>query len=333
MSITREPIQFQDVWNPYRPLATDFYNLGVYPHSREAALKRRHIQPNSDHSTNLLVFDIDHPDALMRALWDRDGWRPNWVAENPDNGHAHAIYALKTGVKRDDGRRVKPLVFMAAVEEGLRRSLDADPAYNGTLVKNPIHPDWHVYTNDTEHPESYELRELAEPLIEVGFMPPRDWRYDRKGKPREIAGYGRNCTLYEVMRKEAYPVIHKYFGDADGLEKYIYNVGLSANVDLFTTGLPAKEVEMIARSITRWIVNESHIWKGGKAKSDKWFSDVQTARSARASVKRTQAKDELIKAARDAYRASGGTMTNKQIADGVGMSIKWVEKHRAAIKG
>ena len=317
---------------PYRPLATDFYNRGVYPHSREAALKRRHIQPNSDHSTNLLVFDIDHDDGYLRALWDRDGWRPNWVAENPDNGHAHAIYALKTGVKRDDGRRVKPLAFMAAVEEGLRRSLEADTAYNGTLVKNPIHPDWEVYTNDTEHPEPYELGELTEHLTDAGFMPPRDWRYDRKGKPREIAGHGRNCTLYEVMRKEAYPVIHKHFGDADGLEKYIYNVGLSANVDLFTTGLPAKEVAMIARSITRWIVNESRIWKGGKAKSDKWFSDVQSARSARASVKRSQAKEELIKAARDAYRASVGTMTNKQIADGVGMSIKWVEKHRAAIK-
>ena len=56
-------------------------------------------------------------------------------------------------------------------------------------------------------------------------------------------------------------------------------------------------------------------------------------RGKRSGAKRSQAKDELIKAARDAYRASGGTMTNKQLADGVGMSIKWVEKHRAAIKG
>ncbi|WP_246014319.1 replication initiation protein [Corynebacterium endometrii] len=44
--------------------------------------------------SNLLVVDIDHDDALLRTMWDRDGWRPNAVVENPANGHAHAVWAL-----------------------------------------------------------------------------------------------------------------------------------------------------------------------------------------------------------------------------------------------
>ena len=77
----------------------------------------------------------------------------------------------------------------------------------------------------------------------------------------------------------------------------------------------------------------STMWQAGKEASDERFKARQSYRGTRSAMKRSQAKDELIKAARDAYRASGGAMTNKEIADGVGMSVEWVRKHRAAIKG
>lgn len=55
--------------------------------------------------SNLLVVDIDHDDALLRTMWDRDGWRPNAVVENPANGHAHAVWALAAPFARTEYAR------------------------------------------------------------------------------------------------------------------------------------------------------------------------------------------------------------------------------------
>ena len=327
MSLTREPIQFQDVWHPYRPLATNDYGRGVYRHPRDRALELRHIEANSPHSTNLLVVDIDHRDGFERAIWDRDGWRPNWVATNPLNGHAHAIWALRTGIARTEYARRKPLAYGAAVLEGLRRSVDGDPGYAGLMTKNPVHEDWDVvqFVDDL-----YSLDDLFGHLDDLGFMPPQDWR---KRAKRDVSGLGRNCQLFELLRNEAYPAINRYWGDADGYAKHVETLAIQINADSFATPLPHSEVKASARSVSRWVTTKSTMWQAGKEASDERFKARQSYRGTRSAMKRSQAKDELIKAARDAYRASGGTMTNKQIADGVGMSIKWVEKHRAAIKG
>ena len=50
--------------------------------------------------SNLLVVDIDHDDALIRAMWDREQWRPNAVVVNPTIGHALAVWALEAPFAR-----------------------------------------------------------------------------------------------------------------------------------------------------------------------------------------------------------------------------------------
>ena len=327
MSITREPIQFQDVWMPYRPLATNDYGRGVYRQPRNRALELKHIEANSPHSTNLLVVDIDAPDALMRAVWDRDGWRPNWVAENPLNGHGHAIWALKTGVARTEYARRKPLAYGAAVLEGLRRSVDGDPGYAGLMMKNPVHEDWDVKQFADE---PYALDDLFGHLDDLGFMPPQDWR---KRAKRDVSGLGRNCQLFELLRNEAYPAINRYWGDADGYAKHVETLAIQINADSFATPLPYSEVKACANSVSRWVTTKSTMWQAGKEASDERFKARQSYRGTRSAIKRSQAKDELIKAARDAYRASGGAMTNKQIAEAVGRTPSWVDSNRKAIKG
>ncbi|WP_338132518.1 replication initiation protein [Brevibacterium aurantiacum] len=57
-------------------------------------MELRYIEANPQSLSNLLVIDIDHPDALMRAMWNRKAWQPNAIVENPANGHAHAVWAL-----------------------------------------------------------------------------------------------------------------------------------------------------------------------------------------------------------------------------------------------
>ena len=98
----------------------------------------------------------------------------------------------------------------------------------------------------------------------------------------------------------------------------------------FAAPLGSVEVDGIARSVSRWIITKSRIWQG--VHEPEWI-EKQKALSARGNAVKSAQSSERINLARYAYMQSGGMFTNKQIADGLGMSIKWVEKHRAAIKG
>jgi hypothetical protein len=71
------------MWLPLWPLASDDLLHGIYRTSRHNALDMRYIEANPQSLSNLLVIDIDHPDALMRAMWNRKAWQPNAVVENP----------------------------------------------------------------------------------------------------------------------------------------------------------------------------------------------------------------------------------------------------------
>src|SRR5699024_12240497 len=95
-------------WLPILPLASAAPNASIYRDSPRYALSRRYIDANPQAVSNLLVVDIDHEDALLRSIWDRDGWRPNAVVENPANGHAHAVWALAEPITRPEQDRRKP---------------------------------------------------------------------------------------------------------------------------------------------------------------------------------------------------------------------------------
>ena len=86
--------RFEQLWLPLWPLASDNLREGIYRTSREKALDKRYVETNPDALSNLLVVDVDHDDALLRALWERHDWLPNAVVENPLNGHAHAVWDL-----------------------------------------------------------------------------------------------------------------------------------------------------------------------------------------------------------------------------------------------
>lgn len=87
---------------------------GVYRAARGDALQRRYIEANPQAISNLLVVDIDQPDALLRAVSHRHAWLPNAVVENPANGHAHAVWALS--------EPVTPHPVWASASPGLCRS-------------------------------------------------------------------------------------------------------------------------------------------------------------------------------------------------------------------
>ncbi|MFD8880893.1 replication initiation protein [Corynebacterium xerosis] len=277
------------MWLPLWPLASDDLKAGIYRTSRQNALGRRYIEANPDAVSNLLVVDIDHDDALMRAAYDREGWRPTAVVENPGNGHAHAVWALREPVTRTEYAHRAPLAFAAAVTEGLRRSVDGDAAYSGLMTKNPEHVDWHAnWFSD----ELYDLGTLSRALDAHGFMPPLSWKRTRRRTP---VGLGRNCALFESARTWAYREIRHHFGDPEGLAFSIHHTACTMNGD-FSEPLPTREVDQIARSIHRWITTRSRMWADGPAVYEATFSTIQSARGRRSGEARRAIHDDILAA-------------------------------------
>lgn len=292
MAMDEPPTDLWDrIWLPRRPLATNDPTTGLTRTSRTLALDRRLIETNPAALTSLLAVDVDHPDALIRALWDRADWLPTVVTENPGNGHAHAIWALTAPVATTEYAHRRPLALAAAVTEGLRRSVDGDPAFGGLITKNPLNQDWiaHWVTSHT-----YGLRELAGHLDDADLMPPASWRRARRRNP---VGLGRNCCLFETARTWAYREARHHWGDPDGLHRAITSTVRDLNQN-FSDPLPSSETRAIATSIHKWITTKSRIWKDGPATYEATFITIQSARGKKSGQKRrdiSRQREELLK--------------------------------------
>ena len=292
MAMDEPPADLWDrIWLPRRPLATDDPTTGLTRTSRTLALDRRLIETNPAALTSLLAVDVDHPDALIRALWDRADWLPTVVTENPTSGHAHAIWALTAPVATTEYAHRRPLALAAAVTEGLRRSVDGDPAFGGLITKNPLNGNWstHWVTSHT-----YGLNELAGHLDDADLMPPTSWRRARRRNP---VGLGRNCTIFETARTWAYREARHHWGDPDGLHRAITSTVRDLNQN-FSDPLPSSETRAIATSIHKWITTKSRIWKDGPATYEATFITIQSARGKKSGQKRrdiSRQREELLK--------------------------------------
>ena len=280
--------QWDQLWLSLWPLASDDLHAGVYRRSRGEAMGRRYIETNPRALSNLLVVDIDHEDAALRTMWNRQAWWPNAVVENPANGHAHAVWALSEPITRTEYGRRKPLAYAAAITEGLRRSVDGDTGYSGLLTKNPAHDDWDALWCNGDR--LYSLDELAGHLTEAGHMPPTSWK---RTKRRNTVGLGRNCSIFETARTWAYREIRNHWFDSQGLHAAISAHVHELNAE-FPEPLPASEARAIAASIHRWITTKSRMWADGPAVYEATFSTIQAARGRKGRGQRTENNRQKI---------------------------------------
>ncbi|MCP6133560.1 replication initiation protein, partial [Klebsiella pneumoniae] len=108
---------------------------------------------NQPHAMFWLGFDVDRTGAAID--WnDRNAPAPTLTITNPDNGHAHLLYALRTSIRTAPDGKMKPLRYAAAVENALRKKLEADAGYSGLICKNPNHSHWRIAV---WQPELYTL--------------------------------------------------------------------------------------------------------------------------------------------------------------------------------
>ena len=274
--------EWDQLWLPLHPLASDDLRAGIYRMARPDALQRRYIEANPETVSNLLVVDIDHPDAFLRAITDRLGWLPNAVVEKRSTGRSHAVWALAGWITRTEYARRKPLAYAAAVTEGLRRSVDGDTGYSGLMTKNPLHEAWDAHWL-TEH--LYTLPELDEHLAEQGFMPPKSWQRTRRANP---VGLGRNCAIFETARIWAYRHVRQC-GDRSHTASMWLLEAITTDVHAlnaeFSEPLPASEADGIARSIHRWITTRSRMWKDGAVAYEATLVAMQAARGRKGGLK------------------------------------------------
>ena len=279
MTATAE--HFEQLWLPLWPLATDDLLEGIYRQSRRSALGRRYIEANPQALSNLIVVDIDHPDAALRALSAQGSHpMPNVIVGNRANGHAHAVWALTEPVTRTEYARRKPLAYLAACAEGVRRAVDGDRSYSGLMTKNPTHDGWDV---EWLHRDTYGLDQFESELGK--HMPAPGWRRARafRDNPTPLS---RNCQMFDSVRQWAYrPALMRQYlptKDSAGLARAIHAEVATMNAEFPITDvcpgpMPDSEVRAIAASIHRWITHRSRIWSDGIVVYEATLSTRQSA--------------------------------------------------------
>lgn len=305
-------------WNTFSsdigkyPYCTDNLTQGIGRQPTRVALNHKYVGVLPPHIILWMFFDVDRSDAATR--WEDACLRaPNVIVINPDNGRGHLGYRLAVPVARHDKSRLPPLRYLAAVERGMVRRLDADRGYAGHIAKNPLHPHWRTMWCAGR---SYALGDLAAELTHSDM---RRWPRD------EVAGFGRNCTLFAELRRPAYRMCRQVKSDG-GTQAHLLSAliehGHTINAN-FLPPLPQSEVRATCRSICKW--SWRHI-------TPRAFSAVQAARGQRSGAKRLQLATTR-QAALQAYlsdmvrvRAEIEVGHHRRLADKFGVSERTIRR-------
>jgi hypothetical protein len=156
------------------------------------------------------------------------------------------------------------LRYLASIEYTYAKKLGADLRYSGLLTKNPVDRDWEV---TLLNPRPFELGELAD-YVDLETKPKKT-----ENEKNEVSGLGRNCMMFDVVRKWAYKAIRACLkGGYDSWYQKVLNMSLSAN-SAFLDPLPYSEVKATAKSIAKWV------WRNHtSAEFQTWFSAKQAKR-------------------------------------------------------
>jgi hypothetical protein len=264
---------------PNKPYYTNDIEHGVFIRPKLVAITKRLIQLNGPSTFQWIMHDIDRRGAYY-AHEEANLPPPNFIATNPDNGHAHAAYLLATPVARHSAARVAPLRFYAAVELGTARRLDADRHYSGLIIKNPLHDHWGV---EWRRQQPYTLQDLL------------DWLWKSDMAPERLVpttGAGRNVVIFDHVREVAYREVLKFKRDGldvDDFQRRCEKVAGQVNQQFVgyvcrkqdgsrnEGQLHQREIKSIAKSVARWA------WRHFNSSK---FSAIQSARGKRGNQKR-----------------------------------------------
>ena len=222
----------------HKPYCADDLLYGLKIRPKKTAINMQYIQGNQPCMFHYFFFDIDRSDAVM--AWHEENLpMPYWTAQTQKNGHAHLCYKLEIPLCTSEFGSQKAIAYASKVQAGLANKLGADVGYSHLITKNPFHKDWRV-TFWTE--QAYTLDYLAD-FVEL----PK-----KLNKNQEVLGLGRNCIMFDTVRKWAYKAIRAHRGSTfdvwlGEVLKQCKNVN-----NAFLEPLLYSEVKATAKSIARY---------------------------------------------------------------------------------
>ena len=222
----------------HKPYCADELLYGLQIRPKKTAINMQYIQGNQPCMLHYFFFDIDRSEAVM-AWHDENLPMPYWTAQTQKNGHAHICYKLEIPLCTSEFGSQKAIAYASKVQAGLANKLGADVGYSHLITKNPFHKDWRV-TFWTE--QAYTLDYLAD-FVEL----PK-----KLSKEQEVLGLGRNCIMFDTVRKWAYKAIRAHRGSTfdvwlGEVLKQCKNVN-----NAFLEPLLYSEVKATAKSIARY---------------------------------------------------------------------------------
>ena len=308
--------QLADFFNnlAYKPYCADDLLYGLQIRPKKTAINMQYIQGNQPCMIHYFFFDIDRAEAVM-AWHDANLPMPYWTAQTLKNGHAHICYKLELPLCTSELASQKAISYAAKIQAGLANKLGADVGYSHLITKNPFHPDWRT-TFWTER--AYTLDYLAD-FVEL----PK-----KLSKKQEVSGLGRNCTLFDTVRKWAYTAVRDYLHHHSSLtwEKAVLT-HLEALNGEFQEPLPYSEIKATAKSIA------NYCWrKFSHAGFSEWQSNnAQRANAKGACSKGGKARSQQFNDLRQqALQLHIQGMNNTKIAEHLNVSRKtitrWINK-------
>lgn len=222
----------------HKPYCSTDLLYGLKIRSKQTAIKMQYIQGNQPCMVHYFFFDIDHSQAVF-AWFDANLPEPYWTAQNRENGHAHICYKLQVPLCTSEFASNKAIAFASKVQAGLAKALGADVNYTHLITKNPFHSDWRVvFWSD----QAYTLDYLAD-FVEL----PK-----KLTKKQEQSGLGRNCTLFDNVRKWAYEAIREYRGSTFNLWHDEVIKRCQSENNEFLEPLLYSEIKATAKSIAQF---------------------------------------------------------------------------------
>lgn len=246
---------------PKKLYCSNDLNLGLRLLPSKYAIEHRYIQANNDKAIMFLVIDLDHKNPLIYE--DVGLPAPNFITIS-DKGTSHYCYVLSYPIFKDYVENQKALLLFAKIQQAYTEKLMGDCQYVGLVMKNPLHECWKVW--NVNHFYTYDLYELAD-YIEL----------PKTITKKEAIGEGRNCFLFDAVRKFAYKEV-LFYKSNQATEADFYNVVLKKleKSNFFEKSLPLEfnELKAIAKSISKWVWKNFTVEKGKEI-----FKAKQTARS------------------------------------------------------
>ena len=277
---------------PRKPFCSDDpKKYGVRIRAFKCAKRYPFMQPNAPGIAFRMVFDVDKPRQPEPFFsWELAGLPPpNWIIQNPRNGHCHLSYEIRCPVSLKDGSRSGR--YLSAIESAYGAALNADPNYPGNLVKNPSNKHWMSFSlrNDL-----YSLDELA------------DWiEIPKKIRPinldENVFCLGRNCAVFEIARTQAYKIVREFWksGGYDAFRISVFEVvektwdRIKKHDAWMTKTHPYRfhEIRNTADSIAKWTWRNITPTKTAEMIRNTHSPEIQSRRGRQSGLKRREKSD------------------------------------------